>query len=166
MQDSTPRILTPEWLLGILPVPPGYVVSKLFPAEGLGVRVFSSSVERDICYWNGSLFKVKRGGGIVYSTNSIITKLARSKSTPHPIYSLRLSGLPIRIDKYIWYKTKQNSYSFSARIKSFLCYNSLHNYCFNGYVMVHRGEEPLFTLPESSLGSVDSWKFTHLANMS
>lgn len=156
MQDSTPRILTPEWLLGILPVPPGCVVSKLFPADGLGVRVFSLSGERDNCYWNGSLFNVKRGG-IVYSTNGIITKLARSKSTPHPIYSLRLSGLPIPINTYIWYKTKQNSYSFSARIQSFLCYNSLHNYCFNGYVTVHRGEEPLFTLPESSLGSIDSF---------
>lgn len=40
------------------------VVSMLFPAEGLGVRFFSSRVERDIIVTGiGSFFKKKKGGG-------------------------------------------------------------------------------------------------------
>lgn len=86
MQDSTPRSLTPEWLLGILPVPSGCVVSMPFPAGGLGGDL-SWSVERNIIV--PSLEFKKRG--VVYTSNNI--SKAGEKICPHPIQRLHLSGL-------------------------------------------------------------------------
>lgn len=40
VQDSIPRSLTSGWMLGILLVPSGCVVSILFPAKGVGMRFF------------------------------------------------------------------------------------------------------------------------------
>ena len=60
------------------------------PAEGLGMRFFSWSVERDIIVTGiSSFFKEKRGWRFVYSTNNVAAKLARNRFAPHPVHPLQ-----------------------------------------------------------------------------
>lgn len=109
MQDSTPRSLTPEWLLEILPVPSGCVVSMLFPAGGLGGDL-SWSVERTIIVPSLEFKK-----GALYIPQTINSK-AGEKICPHSIHRLHLSELSDHIATIIILMEEKTHYLHCQKV--------------------------------------------------